>query len=384
MATINEKNKEKWTKDRRHWYFYVRYDDEFGKKKAYKSKMFFTKAEAEEAEATFKKKLKYGENANTNALLEDVTSEWLSYKKQLVKSSTFYGLYKKVHRYIIPKFESLKLSSIKIPTLNNWRDYIVSLKMSDNYKNIIIGYFKEILNYAVENYNFDIKIANKLHKIKSEAVISNPKNSKLNFWTYKEFCTFIKNVDDELYYTLFNFMYFTGVRFGEMNALNWKDIDLTNKKLIINKTLTTDIVGGGYAITTPKTANSNRTVDLDDNLVTLLKRHYEYEKKIYSFNKDMFIFGNIRFLSSTTFKRNLNKYIEKTNEKIDNENDKIKKITPHGFRHSHASLLINLGCDSREVAERLGDTVQVIEETYSHMFPEKKKNTVNVLNSLNS
>ena len=50
-------------------------------------------------------------------------------------------------------------------------------------------------------------------------------------------------------------------------------------------------------------------------------------------------------------------------------------------RHSHASLLINLGCDSREVTARLGDTVEVIERTYYHMFPDKKKHTIDVLNN---
>ena len=69
----------------------------------------------------------------------------------------------------------------------------------------------------------------------------------------------------------------------------------------------------------------------------------------------------------------LNKYIEKAN---------CKKITPHGFRHSHVSLLINLGCDSRDVAERIGDTIEVVEKTYYHMFPEKKKIPTNKLNEL--
>ena len=60
----------------------------------------------------------------------------------------------------------------------------------------------------------------------------------------------------------------------------------------------------------------------------------------------------------------------------------VKRITPHGFRHSHVSLLINLGCDSREVANRVGDTIQVIENTYYHMFPQKKNHTVSVLNNI--
>lgn len=55
-------------------------------------------------------------------------------------------------------------------------------------------------------------------------------------------------------------------------------------------------------------------------------------------------------------------------------------ITPHGFRHSHASLFIDLGCDSRKVANRLGDTVEMIEKTYYHMFPHQKSAIINTLN----
>ena len=55
-------------------------------------------------------------------------------------------------------------------------------------------------------------------------------------------------------------------------------------------------------------------------------------------------------------------YIELSNSKV---------ITPHGLRHSHISLLIDLGLDARDVSERVGDTVQVIESTYIHMFPKK-------------
>lgn len=58
-------------------------------------------------------------------------------------------------------------------------------------------------------------------------------------------------------------------------------------------------------------------------------------------------------------------------------------ITPHGFRHSHTSLLINIGLDFKDVAERLGDTIRMVQTTYYHMFPEKKSLTVKALNNLN-
>ena len=172
---------------------------------------------------------------------------------------------------------------------------------------------------------------------------------------------------------IFTFLYYTGLRIGEASALNWTDINFDNKKLRINKSLSTKIANKKFLITSPKTENSNRIIDLDNKLIELLKEYYNKESKIYGFKKDMFVFGNINPLSQTTLRRYLNKYIEIAN---------IKKITIHGFRHSHASLLIHLGLDFEDVAERLGDTVEMVQSTYYHMFPEKKSNTVNALNKL--
>ena len=233
--------------------------------------------------------------------------------------------------------------------------------------------FKEILKYASDNYDFDIKVTNKLQKYRIEEV-KKDRESTYNFWTYEEFKQFISFVDDKLYYVIFNFLYFTGVRFGEMAALTWHDINFNKKSIRINKTLNTKIEDKGYIITEPKTQNSNRTIDLDDKLINLLKEHYNSENDLFDFNKDMFVFGNAKYIPTTTFIRKLDFYIKSAN---------VKKITPHGFRHSHVSLLINLGCDSRDVAERIGDTIQVVEKTYYHMFPQKKKRTVEALNMIN-
>lgn len=118
-----------------------------------------------------------------------------------------------------------------------------------------------------------------------------------------------------------------------------------------------------YEITDHKTSSSIRIVNLDNDLTKLLKGHYNYEKHIYEFSKKTFLFENIKYIAPTTFENHINNYISKI---------KIKKISPHGFRYSHVSLLIHLGCDSCEIAERIGDAIQVIEKTYYHMFQEKK------------
>lgn len=373
MAIIQEKNKNKWTKDGRSWYFDEYYVDINGEKKEKKSKYYKTKKEATEARKEFLLKNTLNIEHDLNISFEKVYKEWLDLKRVLLKQTTFYRLEKILNKHISKFFCNYSLHNIKLNAINSWKKELYDTDMSLKSQNSIIGYFKELMTYARDNYGYDTRILSKIQKYRIDNNFKNIREAEWNFWTYEEFNTFIACVDNEFYYTLFNFLYFTGLRFGEASALNWYDIDFDKQTLRVNKTLTNKLGKGNYTILDPKTRNSIRNIDLDNDLTCILKKHFLYESKLYKFNKEMFVFGNISPISSTTFARWLNKYISISG---------VKKITAHGFRHSHVSLLIHLGCDSRDVAARVGDTVSVIESTYYHMFPSKKSNTINALNNL--
>lgn len=371
MPVYNETDKSKWTKDGRHYYFKCYYTDLYGNRKQKQSKMYKTSSLAKDEERAFLNKVSFSDDNDVNVTFEKVYNEWLDFKKKLVKSSTFYGIYTRTKSHIFEYFKNKKLHNIKFNHIMEWNSIIEKSNYTVGYQNTLTGYLIEILNFARDNYNFDRKIVSRITKKKVEEVKEN-NDSENNFWTYEEFTNFIKDVDDNLYNLMFNFLYYTGLRYGEMNALCWNDIDLDRKILSINKNLTNKVLDKTYLITSPKTNNSIRKIDIDDELIERLISHKKQEEKIIDFNNNMFIFGNVKYIPATTFRRKLNYYINKSNS---------KKITIHGFRHSHASFLINIGCDSREVAERLGDTVQIIEKTYYHMFPKKKKHTIDTLNN---
>ena len=372
MAIIQQKNKKRWTKDGRCWYFDTYFIDLDGKKQEKRSKYYKTKKEAQEAEREF---LINNDNNKTtdnkNVTFEKVYLEWLNMKKSKVKITSFYRLTKTLNKNILYFFKDYKIKDINYSTVEKWQKKFTANELSVEYKNTIVSYLKDILSYVVKFYNLNDKIIDKLYTYRDDKP-KKESNSKENFWTYDEFNKFISVVDNKLYYLLFNFLYYTGVRFGEMIALNWNDINFENKTLSITKSLSNKVEDTTFIITGPKTENSIREIELDDDLIKLLKEHKNEEEKIYNFSNDMFVFGNITYISATTFRRYLKEYVEKAN---------VKYITPHGFRHSHVSLLIHLGCDSRDVAKRIGDTINVVESTYYHMFPNKKKDTVNVLNN---
>ena len=355
------------------WYYRCYYTDLYGNRKQKKSRKFKTKTEAQIAERTFLLGKEKDNEIDRNVDFSTVYNNWLEYKKNKVKSTTFYCIKKKTDKHILNYFIKYKLYSIKMNVLNSWKNDLMEKNLCTSSTNAIIGYLNEILKYSNIYYEYDIKLSHCLIKIRDDSPKMKKKNSEDNFLTITEFSQFIKTVDIKLYRIVFLFLFLVGPRIGELLALTWEDIDLKNKVATINKTLSHDTFDFSYTIVSPKTNNSIRKIDIDDYLNEILILYKNEQKQIFGFQQNWFVFGGSKPLSLTTLRRYFNKYIEKSN---------VKKITLHGLRHSNVSMLIYLGCDVYDVAERIGDTIEMVESTYNHMFPQKKKDIVDKLNNL--
>ncbi len=375
--------RKKPTKDGRKYFFRCYYRDKYGSSKQFTSKLYKGVRECEKGERIFLEEVEYRDLTDYTVMFIDVYNEWLEFKRSKVKETTFYAYKTRTRKHIIPFFEKYKLHYIKINDILKWRDSILKINITLQQRNRIITDLKDVLEYARDNYDFDNKVVSKVQTVKV-STIEKANDSEWNYITYEEYQKLIEATDNILYKRMFEFLYYTGLRITEFIALTWNDIDLDKKTVRINKILTTKVDYAKYDILPPKTTNSIRTVDLPDNIVTMLKEHKSEEEKIKCFNNSMYVFGNIEYIKQSTFRRYLNHYVKlaKIEPKNPNYKDGDSILTPHGFRHSQASLLINLGLDFKDVAERLGDTPKMIETTYYHMFPQKKSRTVNALNSM--
>ena len=248
-------------------------------------------------------------------------------------------------------------------------------KYSKSYVSKYYYTINKIFKYAVDE---EYIMVNPMQKVR-RSVFKDEVKKEMLFWEPNEFDVFIKYVKNDEMRRFFIFLYYMGTRKGEAQALQWKDIDFDSGIIKIYKTVTNKIKGKAWEITSPKTKNSVRNIIMPNVVKNALIEQKEYCKDMVGFNQDCFVFGFIKPLASETIRKNLIRSVESAN----NDGNELKVIRVHDFRHSHVSYLINNKSDKftdHEIAQRLGDTVQTINETYAHMFKDAGRKIIEFMN----
>lgn len=300
---------------------------------------------------------------------EMLYNDFYSFQKEKVKVTTL-----RTYRERIRYFDLLlnvKLKDFSVDDYINWRNYINSCQLSIVYKNQLLMLLKSLLNFATKWYDLNFSVVyTKIEKFDNPNVL--PK--EMDFYTYDEFKLFISNERDILYKTLYEVLYYCGLRRGEVKGLTWRDIDFENKTLRVNKNVISYIDGCRYKVIAPKTKSSIRTIPLPNLLVNDLICLYNKCKVCDGFGIDWYVFGNVIPISNEKIRIRKNKLCEKAN---------LRQIRIHDFRHSCASLLINNGASINLVAKYLGHAkVEETLNTYCHLYKNEMINIVNVINNL--
>ncbi|EGO8312104.1 site-specific integrase [Enterococcus faecalis] len=300
---------------------------------------------------------------------------WLKQYRLKVKPSTIATSRRFVEDYCLQYFGKLKLDKITV----SYCQEIVN-KWHSQYKQYY--YFRKIVAQILQ---FGIKM---------EIIDSNPmRKTELprkieveqfpNFYTKEQLETFFNCLEDHIeksgrtstkLLAFFRLLAFTGMRKSEALALQWQDIDFFNHKLTIGKTLAVD-ENGQIIVQEPKTKSSQRVNMLDQKTVEILKQWRKNQKSWY-FNLGYNTSKESQYLFTNKF--NGLYYPQAPNDWLYNilEKYELSKITLHGFRHTHASLLFESGANLKEVQDRLGHKdVKTTMNIYAHVTPEKMKET---------
>lgn len=320
---------------------------------------FTSKADAEFAMSKYK--LDNEENSKQRKKLRirfgTLYSEYMERQKRLIA----YGTYDRYSRYYIGFLKELfaekYCDEITPKQIERWQDQLLEKGYSFKYRKELRSFFSQVFNYGFRKYDISNPV------LKAEPLRKPIQAPNMVIYTPDDFRKFIEHANDPIYKTLFTFLFWTGCRIGECLAVKWDDINLNTKTVYFHGTVS--LQSDGKRVGLPKTQNSFRQIKLPDILIDSLIEYRELYNSGY-------LFGNETHLSANTIRYNCNKYSRAAD---------LPHLRLHDFRHSHVSYLLSIGASIPLVAQRIGDTQEVVMRTYSHLIRNEETYLIDLVNA---
>ena len=341
------------------WYVMARYVNWKGERKQKCKRGFATKKEAQEWERMFQLQ----NSSDLDMSFEAFTELYIRDVKNRLKENTWLTKEHIIRTKILPFFGKLKISEITTKEIITWQNEMLAYRdekkkpYSQTYLKTLHNQLSAIFNHAVRYYELRSNPAAKVGNMGSE------EHREMLFWTKEEYKQFaFEMMDKPVSFYAFEMLYWCGIREGELLALTPADFDFEKKTLRINKSY--QRLQGKNVITTPKTKKSNRVIQMPDFLCDEMQ---DYFKQLYGLEPDSRIFP----LTKHTLKRGMEFGCKASG---------VKVIRIHDLRHSHVSLLINMGYSAVAIGNRVGHESVEITYRYAHLFPTVQKEMADKLN----
>lgn len=308
--------------------------------------------------AKYEREFKRSNNESSNITLAELMKAYLADCKIRIRESTYINKKIALDRYVIPYLGDVKLLDLSPARLRKWQTMLLSTKRKDDEiiqkstANSIQRNFTAMLNFAVKYYGLPKNPLSIIGGIGSG-------NSSMNFWEESEFKQAMKYVKNEEYKTTFYVLFFSGMRVGELKALELSDISFATNKISISKSYSP--ISG--KITEPKTPNSVRTIVMPDDVMNMLEGYIV----------------KLSVTPSPLFPRTGKTLGNQLNNMADSAG--IKRIRVHDLRHSHVSYLIHHNIPITAISKRVGHKNPYITlKTYSHMYKESDSDISKIMN----
>lgn len=282
-------------------------------------------------------------------LFKNFVEIYLESMEHRIKENTLMTKQNIFYHHIVPYLGEMKLDEITPKDIIHWQDQVMK---DNNYKQTYLkaihNQLSALFNYAVRFYGLKSNPARLAGNMGIEEV------DETKFWAKEEYLTFSRAMmNKEESYHAFEILYWCGIRLGELLALTAEDFDFEKKTLRINKSY--QHIKGKDVITTPKTRKSNRVLTLPDFLAEEMQ---DYISRLPYLKVDDRIF--------TITKSGLHHEIDRGCRETG-----VKRIRVHDLRHSHVSMLIEMGFSAVNIANRVGHESVKVTYRYAHMFPNK-------------
>lgn len=302
---------------------------------------------------------------------------WESYKNT-IKPNSQQSMEGIVRLHILPVFGDYKLDKLTTPIIqqqvNKWAD-----KANKGEKGAYANYsFLNNINRRILQYGVTMQVIQ--HNPARDVIIPRKqqnKEHKVKFFSnqeLKQFLDYLEDLDQSSYENFFDYVLYktllaSGCRIGEALALEWSDIDLKKGTISISKTL------NRYQETnTPKSKAGLREIDIDMATVSLLKQ-YKKRQQVQSWQLGrsegiVFTPFTTKYAYACLLRKRLQSHFKAAG---------VPDISFHGFRHTHATIMLYAGIEAKDLQYRLGHSnISMTLNTYVHATKEGAKKAVSI------
>lgn len=376
MATYK---KYRTAKGETRWLFqtYLGINSQTGKQDRAMRRGFKSQKEAKIAEARLQTEYAEGiADVEKPQSFKDVYDHWLIEYEKTVRGSTLLKTKRIFKNHILDAFGDMYISEITPLMLqaqmDKWSQKYVSATKFMNYTGLV---FKYAVRFELIDKNpVDAIIKPKSKKKKKEDDAFYEKDE------LKLFLGCLDRVGHPKAKALFRLLAMTGMRKQEALALTWNDIDFDKAVIDINKAVSRD--ADGLKIDETKNTGSNRIISVDSKT---LERLLEWKLFAEPSSDDYLIFGQenasqpFDIMSMDTPR----KWLLDVQDEMDRDSEKkLKRITTHGFRHTHASLLVEMGATLKDIQYRLGHSdISTTMDVYAHVSKASKEKLADDFNN---
>ena len=300
--------------------------------------------------------------ADLNMKFSDFVEIYRNDKQMRIRESTWESKNNMIDLKILPYFKDRPISEITTKDVIAWQNELLAYRdeqrkpYSQIYLKTLHNQLSAIFNHAVRFYELRSNPAAKAGNMGTE------ERKEMLFWTKAEYQRFAEAMMDKpLSYYAFEMLYWCGVREGELLALTPGDFDFEKQTVTISKSY--QRIKGKDVITDPKTPKSNRVIQMPAFLCEEIR---DYIKSLYGVKPIDRIF--------TVTKSYLHREMDRGAKEAG-----VKRIRIHDLRHSHISLLIDMGFTALAIADRVGHESIDITYRYAHLFPTRQAEMANKL-----
>jgi integrase len=333
------------------WRVIYRYTDWMGARKQTSKRGFSTKRDAMAWEREQLQKTK----ADLDMTFESFVQTYTTDMQSRIKENTWETKEHIIRTKLLPYFRQRKMCEIQPKEIISWQNEMMNYKdatgkaYSPVYLKTLHNQLSAIFNHAVKYYGLSLNPAAKVGNM------GKAKGIEMLFWTKDEYQIFADAMMDKpVSFYAFEMLYWCGIREGELLALTPADFDFERGTVSITKSY--QRLKGRDVITEPKTQKSNRVIKMPQFLCAEMQ---DFIKSLYGIEQGDRIFTITKYYLHHEMDRGA-------------KQTGVKRIRIHDLRHSHISLLIDMGFSAIAIADRVGHESIDITYNYAHLFPSRQ------------